>query len=301
MMIVRFQGGLGNQMFQYAFLRSLQLRFPTEKVLADIFDYKLHDFHYGLELMDIFPNVKLDFASADDVELLSGYKIWKHNRILYKLYAKACKFLGAGNEYIRNGGESGFVVQNCNYTYRCSFEGIEYLNYDELYYFDGFWQQHDFYKDISQSIHEEFSFRNEDMSELSEFIDEINNVESVAVHVRRGDYVGSSFDILPRNYYERAFESIESKITNPVYYFFSEDEEYIREHFKKSNMRVVTCNRGVQSYRDMLLMSCCKHNIIANSSFSYWGAELNENPQKVVVAPDVSTPPIVYNRRWIKI
>jgi hypothetical protein len=122
-------------------------------------------------------------------------------------------------------------------------------------------------------------------------IDKINSEESVSVHIRRGDYLHSCFNSLfhvqDLDYYQAAIDQIQQKIKNPSFYIFTTDYEWTKEQFSKLKIpfNIVDINKGSQSYMDMILMSKCKHNIIANSSFSWWGAWLNRNEEKMVIAP----------------
>ncbi len=111
---------------------------------------------------------------------------------------------------------------------------------------------------------------------------------SVAIHVRRGDYKNSRFTLLDiETYYLKAIEKIKEQVKNPKFYIFSNDIDFVKTHFSKMDIdsEIVDINSGQQSFMDMVLMSNCKHNIIANSSFSWWSAWLNENPDKIVIAP----------------
>ena len=113
---------------------------------------------------------------------------------------------------------------------------------------------------------------------------------SVSIHVRRGDYLnGYYYETLGKicdiAYYQRAIGTIKERVDNPHFYIFSDDPDYVTENLTIENATFVNFNRGNDSWQDMYLMSQCKHNIIANSTFSWWGAWLNNNPQKVVVAP----------------
>lgn len=299
MFIVRFKGGLGNQIFQYTFLRSLELTFPNEIVVADIHDYDLAKFHYGFELSNVFKKTRVRFGDLSDIIRLSGRHIFPYGKIFSKIYGKSCRILGRKNKYIFIESRSNFAVSE--QQIREKEYDFSLLEKDRDYYFDGQWQNSNIYRKFSNVIFEELSFSDKDYKELESIINEMNESNSVAVHVRRGDYLGTVFDIISADYYERAFEVIDRMVDNPVYYFFSEDEKYISTQFKMKNKRVISCNTGDKSYRDMLLMSSCKHNIIANSSFSYWGAELNKNTDKIVIRPNVDKPAIVYPKEWIAI
>ena len=114
------------------------------------------------------------------------------------------------------------------------------------------------------------------------YVYEIENSNSVSVHIRKGDYINSKMINLTIDYYKIAKSIIESKINNPKYLIFTDDKEAISDYLKifGNSLVIVEGNQGNKNYRDMQLMSMCKHNIIANSTFSFWGAYLNKNSKK---------------------
>ncbi|MFA7284753.1 MAG: alpha-1,2-fucosyltransferase, partial [Candidatus Absconditabacterales bacterium] len=116
---------------------------------------------------------------------------------------------------------------------------------------------------------------------------EMEQTNSIGLHVRRGDYVGSALGgICDKTYYENAIEFIKSKVQNPTFFIFSNDIQRCKDNLKTGDKsHFIDGNKGENAYKDMVLMSHCKHNIIANSSFSWWGARLNNNPEKIVIAP----------------
>ena len=118
----------------------------------------------------------------------------------------------------------------------------------------------------------------------------IKNTESVSIHIRRGDYLNPENQaiyggICTEEYYEKAISYMEEKLWNPHFFIFSDDAEYAKKTYTKDNYTVVDINHGRDSFFDMHLMGCCKHNICANSTFSFWGARLNENPTKLMIRP----------------
>ncbi len=131
--------------------------------------------------------------------------------------------------------------------------------------------------------------------------------KAVAVHVRRGDYLKPAINafhgLLPIKYYENARVKLETTIDNPNYYIFSDDIEWCKLNFKFRNSTFIS-DKGTANWEDMCLMSLCKHNIIANSSYSWWSAWLNTNPDKIVIAPEQwfakQTSEIV-PEKWLKI
>lgn len=129
------------------------------------------------------------------------------------------------------------------------------------------------------------------------FISDIKDTESVSIHFRRGDYVtNKSYLVLDLKYYYNAVELIRSKLKNPNFYIFSDDIDWVKRNFKnklKSKITFQDCN--LSNIEDLMLMSNCKHNIIANSTFSWWGAWLNKNLDKIVIAPSKFFKDDIYN------
>ncbi|WP_196602999.1 alpha-1,2-fucosyltransferase [Pectinatus frisingensis] len=160
------------------------------------------------------------------------------------------------------------------------------LNDKSDYYLDGYWQDERYFYCVRKKIMDEFSFNKNIYLKNKELINQLALENSIGVHIRRGDYVNTGFDITRIDYYKKAIEFISNKTKKPIFYFFSDDVGYVKKKFDFiSNKKIITGNTGVNSYIDMFLMSKCRHNIIANSSFSYWGAYLNKNINKIVVAP----------------
>ena len=165
---------------------------------------------------------------------------------------------------------------------------------------DGYWQNEDYFKDIREDILECFTFNPEGIDQKNkETAEKMMTSNSVSLHVRRGDYLTSAYQHVYSNicsvqYYKRATEYICQNIDNLFFFIFSDDIEWCKENirelfgdgFDESRIAFIDYNHGDQSYLDMYLMSKCRHHIIANSTFSWWGAWLGTNEDKIVVAPD---------------
>ena len=115
----------------------------------------------------------------------------------------------------------------------------------------------------------------------------IEESKSISIHVRRGDYVKAGIETTDLSFYQQAIDIIKSKVTNPKFFIFTDDIEFSKSLFKNAEFIYIEGNNGKDSYRDMQLMSLCKHNITANSSFSFWGAFLNKNLEKIVISPNL--------------
>ena len=124
----------------------------------------------------------------------------------------------------------------------------------------------------------------------ADIAEKISQVNAVSLHVRRGDYISDKknafIGVCTLDYYKTAIEKIKTQVDNPVFFVYSDDINWVKNNLVIDKTAVfVNHNRGQESYNDMHLMSLCKHNIIANSSFSWWGAWLNTSPDKIVIAP----------------
>jgi hypothetical protein len=176
----------------------------------------------------------------------------------------------------------------------CQSEKNEFINLKTIksssVYLDGYFQSEDYFKSIREQLLSDFQFPglNETARELENEI--AASGTAVGVHVRRGDYLKPDIlayhGVLPLAYYQQAKREIESSVTNPHYFVFSDDPEWCRSNFSflGSNAKIVS-QAVDNAWTDMYLMSLCKHHIIANSSYSWWAAWLNKNPEKLVVAP----------------
>lgn len=275
MFVVCFGDGLGNQMFQYAFYRSLQIIYPENNVSMDIFNVYGDYIHNGFELESIF-GIKPKVCNKRVAYSLSEYfpKYKKRYAVLNLLVLARQLLLGYKDSFIKQDDPTGYYPQ------------IYQLNLTKSYMLCGNWVNEKYFSNIKNLLLKEFEFPIiNDESNLN-YQSMIDGCNSVSVHVRRGDYLNSSMISLDLDYYKRAQCIIEKKVKNPIYFVFTDDKEYIHENFKfLRNYNIVEGNTGNYSYRDMQLMSMCKHNIIANSTFSFWGAYLNQNPNKLVVAP----------------
>lgn len=266
LVIVRVMGGLGNQMFQYALYRNLKTKF--EDVKLDISSYNKYSLHNGYELGDVFDVIE-DTASLGEATLLGDIKKDVFSKVKRKI-------LGTK--------ETHYIQKTCNFT-------SEIFKYDNLY-LDGYWQSEKFFYDVKDVVINDFKFKKPLLKNNKKMKELINNSNSVSIHIRRGDYVSNPSakkvhgDICTKKYYRKAIKIINTKVENPTYFIFSDDIEFAKKNLRVEKAHFISWNKGDRSYNDMHLMSLCQHNIIANSSFSWWGAYLNTNPNKIVLAPN---------------
>lgn len=262
--IIKFNGGLGNQMFQWAFARAFEIK----RGIPVVFDMSFFEKKYARPFeLNIF---NTDVKTAENFWLKLKLKIiWKLRKKL-----KGKKFLGL------------------NFYPEPHFEFDENVfKVEPNTYIEGFFQSEKYFSDVQDEIRADFQFKNLPDKENQELIKKIGAANSISLHIRRGDYVQKKryqnlYAQCTLDYYKRGVEAIAEKYPNPVLFIFSDDIEWVRENLNLPYESVyVFHNKGDKSYEDLRLMSLCKHNIIANSSFSWWGAWLNNNKEKIVIAP----------------
>lgn len=270
MIIVKIHAGLGNQMFQYALYKSLI--HMDKDVRLDIDSYQHYNCHNGYELSKIF-NVYESFADKRDVNKLSNER--------YDILTRAIRRYI--NPKYRNNRVTHYKQEISKSMYN-----KQVFDLDNVY-LDGYWQSEKYFQHIREEILNDFFFKNRADINNKKYIDIINETNSVSLHIRRGDYISNPLlkDITTTNYYLEAIDYINNFIKKPVFFIFSDDIDWCKENFKIKDGHLININKGDMSYNDMRLMSLCKHNIIANSTFSWWGAWLNRNKNKIVIAPEI--------------
>ncbi len=258
MNVVRIWGGLGNQMFQYAFGRALA-RSTGEETRYDLSWFsRKPDRVYGLA------------AFRCEVPEFDGRKARRISRENW-----LTRLVGLKPKLKRVDEEPANVYDGRLLQLRDSF-----LN--------GYFQVARYYEPIRDELLEAYALRDVPPHVRSQG-NEMAARESVSLHVRRGDYpkLQSIFRLCDVAYYERAARHVAERLRNPRYYVFSDDIAWCQENLKLPTAEFVETAEPNRPELDMYLMSCCRHNIIANSSFSWWGAWLNRHPERIVVAPKV--------------
>jgi hypothetical protein len=259
-------------MFQYAAVRALaSAQLNTFKLDVSSLIRETH--HQGFQLQDIF---KGTFETATSVHLRATLGRWKSFSNMQYLLSKPI----------------GSAFRGSNYVVEPHFQfwpGLRYVCTNA--YLAGYWQSERYFFDCAQTIRDDFTFRLPITNQNTALVDQIKKSNAVSLHVRRGDYVNSPstyahHGVCSSAYYHSAIGHILNRVGPAVLYIFSDDPQWVRENLKVSAPCIyVDHNRGPSSYVDMQLMSLCNHHIIANSSFSWWGAWLNPNVGKIVVAP----------------
>ncbi len=267
--IIRLQGGLGNQLYCYATARALSLK-TNKELLIDARPIKGEgpNRHYDLSVF----NIKEQHVSG----LTSWITRWVSSVRLGKLF-KILFPLAWGYKMIRD-KEQGFDANLFN-----PHSGTIVLQ--------GYWQSFKYFEDIEVSLKKEFNFKVEPDEINKKLIDVLQNEESVALHVRRGDYISNPtanaiHGTCTPEYYENAIAMILERVNNPIFYIFTDDPEWAELNLSiPAPTKVIKHNLGQRDYEDLRLITHCKHFIIANSSFSWWGAWISNNPAKIVITP----------------
>jgi len=268
MKILVFTGGLGNQIFGYSFYQHLKEIYKNEKIYGIYNENKMSE-HNGLEINKYF-NVQLP-KSPLHIQLFTA--------ILYCL-----KKIGIGKKFIsmdtRTFNSETIVNNACKMDITLMPSSNNWINFKNI----------------------KLSNKNQ------QILEEIQNSNSVFLHVRRGDYYSPQYikklgGTCPISYYERAIQHITSKASNTKFFVFSDDIKWVKENITIPDPTYIDWNTETDSYIDMYLMSQCKHAIIANSTFSYWGAQLGKvkdtiiYPTKWVNEP--YTAPSIFPKHWI--
>lgn len=272
MIISHIIGGIGNQMFQYAAGRALSHALGVGMRL-DISDFSRYRIHQGFEVGRVF-QAPVALADAGDVRAMLG---WRAPQLVRRaLRRPEMKWLRGGC----------FVAE----PYFGYWPALKEIRCDA--YLMGNWQSEEYFLECEDLVRQDFRFREPVTGQNAELLAQIRSVNAVSLHIRRGDYVSNGktnavHGVCSPDYYRRAVAHMVKHVDAPLFFIFSDDMDWVRSNFAlEFDHRFVFHNTGAESYNDMRLMSACRHHVIANSSFSWWGAWLNANRDKMVVAPE---------------
>ncbi len=274
MVIVKLMGGLGNQMFQYAFGRSLSIRHNTTLKLDCSFlldrTPRPHTTFRDYDLSIL--NIKEQFASSEETASFVSYRPSPLQQI--------CKI-------VRLQFQKRYHIKE---IFLKLYGNLNKLDGD--IYLDGYWQSESFFKDINSIIRQEFTFKEPMERKANELAQKIISVNAVSINIRRGDYVSdpemrSLHDVCGGDYYLAAINKMASMTAQPVFFVFSDDGAWCQENLKiKYPFFIVDHTCAGKKFKDYLkLTTLCKHHIIPNSTFAWWGAWLNPSEEKIVIAP----------------
>ncbi|WP_026669630.1 alpha-1,2-fucosyltransferase [Butyrivibrio sp. AE3006] len=289
MIIIRLKGGLGNQMFQYALY--LQLKALGKEVKIDEVNGFKDDPQRDPVLFDLF-GITYDTATDEEVVEITDAHMDLLSRIKRKLFGRKSA------EYQDNTG---------NFDPKVLEMDTAYLN--------GYFQSDKYFTDrnVLSRLKREFEIKPEDCLTTSkswEIYRQILQSNSASIHVRRGDYlepgtVETFGGICDDDYYKRAIDTLISKYPDVEFFIFSNDNEWYETHVSGDRFHYVETGEEKEDVADLLLMSLCKHHILANSSFSWWSAWMNDAPEKTILVPPkwLNNKPMedIYTERMIKV
>jgi hypothetical protein len=262
MIIARLQGGLGNQLFQYAAAKALSAKLGVSfkpEVITSLQKDKLRH----IALHDLQANFELA-TNAEVKQFIYFPSLYRHQPAFFSRIGK-------------------HIYREPHFHFDPRF-----FQLNDPVFIDGFWQSHLYFKDIDSSIRQDFAVKPELIKNVTEKGMELQNKLSVAVHIRRGDFLqpkAVAYHGIPdTGYYAKAIALIKEKVPGASIYYFSDDIEWVKANLPADTAEFVS-SFTKSAIEDFYLMTKCKHNIIANSSFSWWTAWLNNNPGKIVIAP----------------
>ncbi len=264
MITIYLSGGLGNQLFQFSTAYALS-KIKETNLTINISNYSSNIRSYEL---NIFENIRLNYSVQDK----SWRSDWRILRVLKYFF--------------------GNSVASERHPFK--YDSSIFNNGKNLNLF-GYFQSEKYFLEFRDDILKLLKFPPIVDVELKNLKGSISSQNSVSIHVRRGDYISNPqakkyHGVLPVSYYKKAIDLIKSKTLEPSFFVFTDDPKWVSDNFYfLSEYKLIDINKGANSFRDIELMSCCKHNIIANSSFSWWGAWINNNQDKIVIAP----------KRWV--
>lgn len=271
MIIVKLMGGLGNQMFQYALGRRLAL----ERGVPLKLDLSWFDSHDKRKFeLDQF-NIEAEIAAREEIEKFPPFS---RNRLLRGVYNRIERRIPYHARIVFREQSTGDFDPR-----------VLKINGNRV--LEGYWQSEKYFSEIRGILLREFVFKYEQDAKSREMAEQIQKKESVSLHIRRGDYVHDPLinqihGLCSFDYYQKAVNYITEKMPNCHFYIFSDDHSWVCENFKLDYpVTLIDHNNASRNYEDLRLMSLCRHNIIANSTFSWWGAWLGTNPGKIVIAP----------------
>lgn len=286
MNIVKLSNDLGNQMFQYAFYLALKARNGNVGIdISELLNRKnFHKFGLG-DVFCISPRIIRPEELALFADTSKGF------------FANLRRFL-FGKKKVHG---SIYKEKGCEYD-------ASVWEKDNTY-FEGFWQSAKYFDKVDKEVREQFQY-DSPLTEVDKAIaDAASSCESVAIHVCRGSSKNKKYwkevgSVCTKDYYGWAIASMRQQLGENIHFFIF-SEEPVKDEFNMPNTTFIDWYKGEESYNNLRLMSLCKHNIIANNAISWWAAYLNENPDKIVIAPKkwyrTIPAPDIYPADWIQV
>lgn len=274
MIIIQLAGGLGNQLQQYALYRKFVCMGKEARLDVSWFADK-----------EVKQSVKEGSVTDRKLELTS------FDRLPYEICTEDEKKALIGSEGLGGKLRRKLLPATVHRFYESKMYHPEILNFENMY-IAGYFACEKYYSDILPDLRSKIQFPPSNNPDNERMAEAMRSCLSVSVHIRRGDYLkpenAAMFgNICTDAYYKRAIEKIKEMVPDAHFYLFSDDIPYVEKRYSGEEYTVVDINHGSDSFYDMWLMSLCKHNICANSTFSFWGARLNGNENKIMIRPTI--------------
>lgn len=266
MIIVQLKGGLGNQLFQYAAALHLAIHHNVE-LKVDITELNIPDHLIGttrdfdLKNLVSFPQI----ATKEEINTIKGNLLSQYFQKLMPSYKRRI------------------------YNEKCFEFDCNFLQAGKEVYLTGYRQSEKYFLPIKEKIYQSFQIQDYLIEHLKPFKTKLKSELSVALHIRRGDYTNNAVHdyhgVLDIDYYQAATEYFLQKNQGTVFYIFSDNIDWVQQNYNFKNANYITKEVSKNAIEDFELIKSCQHQIIANSTFSWWAAYLNPNPNKIVIAP----------------
>lgn len=265
MVIIKISGGLGNQLFQYAFGEFVKNK-TGQEVKYDL-GLVQNNNRFTNRNLDIDKlGISLQLATKEEIKTFKKFpeKWWRIERKLAHIFP----FFNPKMKVLNDPHAQVDPLPNT--------------------YYDGYWQRMEYIDEVKNQLLSQICVPDDFSQKYKDFLADLANENSVSVHIRRDDYLkipvnAKIFEVCDIEYYKKAIKYIKSKVASPKFYIFTQDMEWAKKHFSGEEFHLVQGNSAIE---DLLLMSKCKHNIIANSTFSWWASYLNTNPEKIIIVPE---------------
>lgn len=274
MIIIRVMGGLGNQLQQYALYKKYESMGVEARLDVSWFDSDVQENMLAKRRLELsyFADLPMKIATGEEIEAVLGRQFGEPEKFLAKVKRKI------------NPAFAPVFTESDMYH-------PQILDWNQKYLV-GYWACDKYYADIMPEIRNCIHFPESSDGRNVTMAQEMEQTESVSVHIRRGDYLDAANskmfgNICTEAYYDSAIAYMKKRFPKAKFYMFSDDSAYVREHYQGKEYHIIDWNQGDDSFYDMMLMSHCRHNICANSTFSFWGARLNKHPDKVMIRPSI--------------
>ena len=288
MIIIRYCGGLGNQMFQYAVQLALTKKYKNQEIKGENFHYFLENEHNGFELGNYF-NIDINLATRKELRKVyngiipkSFYKKLPKKIRKFILIKYQYKYLSLMNLIFRRKRKSLITDDKFN-NYVDKIDNLNMGNW----YLRGFWQRTEYFENYRKDILRAFPLKCTISEEEKKIVKKLENGQYIAVHIRGGDFINPKYNLCDINYYQQALNEINKE--NLPLVVFTDDKKYSKELLKKFNVVYYISHDVNNSIADMYMLSMSKKLIISNSTFAFWGAYLSEIIDQEVICPKYAT------------